>query len=149
MSTCARIGPPPSEHDRVSADRDIAALVAAVEDERTEPDDVEAALTRLLAEDSRLGAATALGVLASAPRIKPSTGLLVDPGNRAMRRWRRRVAAARALLAAPAVAQVFAEFYDELTDSAEFAGDVLTDATVAASLTTPQRAAIARLGAPR
>jgi hypothetical protein len=129
----------------VPADPDSCALIALVEDERTEPDDVRLSLVRLLQLDPRLGARTALGVLSREPRIKPSSGLLVDPGDTVLRRWHRRVAAGRALVASAVLPDVFDELHDELTECPDLARDVLAGAAVAPVLSAARRAVLAEL----
>jgi hypothetical protein len=104
---------------------DSRALVAVAENPESEPEDVQAALRELLGRDPRLGAATALGLLSCEPRIKPSFGLLIDPCDSVLRRWRQRVAAGRALVGSPVLSRVLDEVGDELTESADLAFDVL------------------------
>jgi hypothetical protein len=108
---------------------DIRALVAVAENPDSEPEDVHAALVELLACTPEVGAATALGLLSREPRIKPSFGLLIDPSDSVLRRWRQRVAAGRALVASPALSRVLDEVGDELTDSADLAFEVLGTTT--------------------
>jgi len=122
-----------------------AALVALVEHEDVAPDDVAAALVRLLRIAPRLGAQTALGVLSREPRIKPSTGLLVDPGDTVMRRWRRRVAAGQVLLASPVLPDVFDELYDELSDCPDLARDVIPGIVIDPAVADTHQAALADL----
>jgi hypothetical protein len=121
------------------------ALVALIEDADTDPDILHSALTRLLHSQPGLGATAALGILSREPRIKPSGGLLIDPGDTVLRRWRQRVAAGRALVVSAALARVFDELYDELTDCPDLAHDVLGATPDAAALPPAQQAALAAL----
>ncbi len=103
---------------------DLARLVARAEDDAAEPSQVRAALDELLDRDPALGCTTALGLLAREPRVKPSTALVIDPGDEVARRWAQRVEAARALLASPAGVRVQEELRDELADCPDLDADV-------------------------
>ena len=102
--------------------------------------DTKRAIADLLAGDVDAGVALALDVLAGEPRIKPSRGLLIDPGDAARQAWERRVGAAIALLESAAAVRVFDEIVGELRDAPELAHDVLRDAEPHCDLTDPQRA---------
>ncbi len=106
---------------------DAVRWVEIAESTGSSPAATAAALTALLATDPRLGASTVLGILALGPRYEPSRGLLVDPADDVHRRWERRVAAVRTLLASPAAALVADELADELADSPELARAVTVD----------------------
>ena len=103
---------------------DVDGWVAVAESPDSTPEATSTALTALLVADPRRGATTVLGILAAGPRYQPSRGLLIDPHDDAHRRWERRVAAVRALLASPAAALVADELADELADSPELAAAV-------------------------
>ncbi|MHA3701767.1 hypothetical protein ACXR2U_06245 [Jatrophihabitans sp. YIM 134969] len=106
----------------------VAAWVEVVESPASSVAATRAAVEALLAADPRLGASTVLGVLSLPPRYRPSRGLLVDPGDDAHRRWERKVAVTRALLASPAATLVADELADELADCPELAAAVRADA---------------------
>ncbi|SHH10369.1 hypothetical protein SAMN05443575_3329 [Jatrophihabitans endophyticus] len=123
---------------------DAEHLVTALRLPGTTAAQLRAGLDLLLAEaDPGPGIALALDVLAGGPRIKPSRGLLVDPGDSVRARWGCRVVAAAALLESAAGARVVAELRDELSDSAELAADVR-----AACAPDPSVAAVAGSPAP-
>jgi hypothetical protein len=129
----------------VSALDPIADLVRRAEDAASDPESVGNALAELLSTDPRVGASTALGILARQPRIKPSFGLVIDPDGVALLRWRQRVAAAAALLESPALDRIFDELYEELAESQEFAHDVLRDSCIPTDITLSHRARLLRL----
>lgn len=89
-----------------------------------EPAEVVRRVTALLRDDPAAGRALVFDLLASEPRLKPSRGLLVDPGDTARRRWDGRVGAVAALLASPAAEPVADELADELAHDPVFAADV-------------------------
>ena len=106
-------------------------------------------LARLLVSDPEAGIAEALDLLAGEPRVKPSGGLLIDPHERVVLRWRARVAAAVALLESPVAERVIDAVYDELSDDAELAEDVLSAAAVTAALSQHHRRRLDRLRSRR
>lgn len=129
--------------DRMTTDLpEIGRLIAKAEDTDSSIDGVRQSVTDLLRLDAAVGVATALGILAREPRLKPSAGLLIDPGDTVLFRWRQRVAACGALLEDPAVIGVFDEIVDELSDDPEFAADVLASCRPDPALGPERRAAL-------
>jgi hypothetical protein len=120
---------------------DLEALVITAESPESSPPAVRAALDRLVVEAPGIAAATALGILSRAPRIKPSRNLLIDPANATERRWRQRVAAAAALLASPAGLTVADELLDELSECRDLALDALAQADPCPGFRDDRRAA--------
>jgi hypothetical protein len=112
-------------------------------------------LAQLLAREYELGVGIAFDILAREPRIKPSRALLIDPDDSARRRWSQRVAAGVALVESIALARLFAEIHDELSESAELAADVLVSARVHPQVSAADRRTLLTLrrsataGSPR
>ena len=106
-------------------DERSARLLTAVRDAHVHPGVRQDAWRELFEHDPAVASSAAFDLLAGEPRIKPSRGLVVDPGDSAWRRWQLRVAAAAALLVSPVAARVLDEVRDELAEDVDLAADVL------------------------
>lgn len=107
----------------MTATADPSRLLGVIRGEGS-PAEVYDAVAALLHTDPVVGVAVVFDVLATEPRIKPSRGLVIDPADDVLRRWRRRVAVAAALLDSPHSARVADELADELDHDPVFAADV-------------------------
>ncbi len=125
-----------------------AQLLAAVRDAGAPTRPAGQAWRELFEHDRVVAVSAAFDLLAGEPRIKPSRGLVVDPGDTARRRWELRVAAAAALLASPAAGQVFDELRDELAEDPDLAAAALTASMPSPALTRGQLSALHSLGPP-
>jgi hypothetical protein len=112
-----------------------------------DPAALEGELLAALDTDPERGAGAAWDLIAGRPEVKPSRGLLIDPGNTAELRWWQAVHGCVALLRSATLPARLADVLAALSEDKEFACDVVGklaphQEAVLAGLSSGQRTAV-------